>query len=221
MDLNEAMRARHSVRKYNDRPIEGEALDGLNHVIDDVNRISGLNIQLCLNEPAAISGLFATYGRFRNACNYVALVGKDEDSLEEKCGYYGERIVLEATRLGLSTCWVAGTYRKGKAAATVREGEKLMMVIAIGYGAEAGSPHKTKSIEQLSSVLGDMPDWFRRGMEAAQLAPTAMNQQRFRFELEDDRVTAVALPGPYVKTDLGIAKYHFEIGAGESGWRYA
>jgi nitroreductase len=139
--------ARHSVRKYDDRPIEGEALDGLNNVIADCNRASGLNIQLCIDEPGAISGFLATYGRFRNVRNYIALVGKSDDSLEEKCGYFGEKIVLEATRLGLSTCWIAGTYRKGKAAATVRPGEKLLMVIAVGY---AQKPDRHIKPRQLS-----------------------------------------------------------------------
>jgi nitroreductase len=221
MDLMEAMRARHSVRAYTDRPIDGEALEGLNAEIEACNRESGLHIQLCLNEPGAFSGLIARYGRFKNACNYLALVGKKDPELEEKCGYYGERIVLAAQRLGLNTCWAVGSFSRGKAAAEVREGEKLTLVISIGYGENQGAPRKTKSVEQLSRVSGDMPGWFRSGVEAAQLAPTAINQQQFRFELTGDRVRAVALPGYCAKLDLGIAKYHFELGAGEGGWRWA
>jgi nitroreductase len=220
MDLWEAIRARHSVRSYTDRRIEGETLDALRREIDACNRESGLNIQLCLNEPDAFSSLIARYGRFRNAQNYVALVGKKGADLEQKCGYYGERIVLKAAQLGLDTCWVGGTYRKGKAAAAVGGGEKLALVISIGYGETHGAPRRTKSIEQLGRADGVMPDWFRRGLEAAQLAPTAMNQQQFRFELHGDRVKAVALPGFYAKVDLGIARYHFEIGAGSEGWRW-
>ena len=221
MDLWEAMRARHSVRSYTDQRIGGETLNQLRQEIYACNRESGLNIQLCLNEPGAFSSLIAHYGRLRNVRNYIALVGKKDGSLEEKCGYYGEKIVLKATQLGLDTCWVGGTYRKGKAVASVGDGEKLALVISIGYGESHGSPRKTKSVEQLGRADGPTPDWFRRGLEAAQLAPTAINQQRFRFELQGNRVRAVALPGFFSKVDLGIAKVHFEIGAGPEGWHWA
>jgi hypothetical protein len=97
----------------------------------------------------------------------------------------------------------------------VAPGEKLCLVIALGYGASQGTPHKSKPVEKLMQVSGDAPDWFRSGMEAVLLAPTAMNQQKFVFALEGDRVSARAGLGFYTKIDLGIAKYHFEVGAGK------
>lgn len=222
MDLLEAMKTRHSVRRYIDKKIEGEVLNELHQIIDECNMSSGLNIQLCLDEPNAFAGMMARYGKFNNVKNYIALVGKKDDGLDEKCGYYGEKIVLKAQQLGLNTCWVAMSFSKEKSknAITVRPGEKLLMVIAIGYGETAGVPHKVKTIEELCSIKGPEPEWFRLGMEAAQLAPTAMNQQKFRFELDGDRINASAGLGFYTKTDLGIAKYHFEIGAGEGGWQW-
>jgi hypothetical protein len=69
-------------------------------------------------------------------------------------------------------------------------------------------------MEKLTQVSGETPDWFRRGMEAVLLAPTAVNQQKFTFSLEGNRVIAKAGLGFYTKIDLGIAKYHFEVGAG-------
>ncbi len=222
MDLMEAMKARHSVRRYTDKKIEGEVFDELSQVIEECNRDSGLNMQLCLNEPDAFAGMMAKYGKFNNVKNYIALVGKKDSSLEEKSGYYGEKIVLKAQQLGLNTCWVALSFRKGKSKdfITIRPGEKLLMVIAVGYGETSGVPHKVKSIEELCRINGPEPEWFRRGMEAVQLAPTAMNQQKFRFELDGDKISAFAGSGFYTKTDLGIAKYHFEIGAGEGGWKW-
>lgn len=62
-------------------------------------------------------------------------------------------------------------------------------------------------------VNGAAPDWFKKGIDAALLAPTAMNQQKFKFILNDNKVKAKAGIGFYSKIDLGIAKYHFEIGA--------
>lgn len=223
MDIFEAMKTRHSVRSYTDRKIEGDTLNALQQLIAVCNQESGLHIQLCLNEPTAFTGMMAHYGKFRNVNNYIALVGKKDGALEETCGYYGEKIVLEAQRLGLNTCWVALTFRKGKSkhAVQIDPGEKLLMVISIGYGETSGVARKTKSVEELSRVAGTMPDWFRSGMEAAQLAPTATNQQKFVFTLNGSTVSATAGSGFYTKVDLGIAKYHFEIGAGTDGWKWA
>lgn len=221
MTLIENMKARHSVRSYIDKPIEEEILIQLHQIIESCNRESCLNIQLCINEPKAFTGMMARYGKFNNVKNYIALIGKKGSDLDEKCGYYGEKIVLHAQQAGLNTCWVAMSYNKRKSAAVIAEREKLLLVIAIGYGEKSGVPHKTKSIDELSKVSGSMPDWFRRGMEAVQLAPTAMNQQKFCFELTGDSVIATSGSGFYTKVDLGIAKYHFELGAGDNGWRWA
>ena len=94
------------------------------------------------------------------------------------------------------------------------------MVLSVGFGETGGVSRKSKPIEKLCSVNGTMPDWFKKGMEAAQLAPTAMNQQKFRFDLDGKVVNAVAGVGFYTKVDLGIVKYHFEIGAGKDDWEW-
>lgn len=223
MDLMEAVHARHAVRAFKETPIASDSLAVLRQEIEKCNQESGLQIQLCTNEPEAFSGFLAHYGRFRNVRNYIALVGnKSEEGLETTCGYYGEKIVLKAQQLGLNTCWVAVTYKKGQVKKTVKIGrdQEMVIVIALGYGETQGEPRKTKAVEDLCKVSGDMPDWFRRGMEAAQLAPTAINQQKFIFALEGNRVKSLAGFGPNAKIDLGIAKCHFEIGAGPENWEW-
>jgi len=220
MDLLEAVKSRHSVRSYTDKKIEGEALEQLNKTIAECNSDSGLNIQLCLNEPEVFSGFMAKYGKFTNVNNYVALVGKKDARLDEKIGYYGEVVALKAQQLGMNTCWVAMTYNKKKCSAKINANEKLLMVLSLGYGENSGVLHKSKPIEKVSAVSGDMPDWFKKGMEAVLLAPTAMNQQKFHFVLNGNKVKATAGSGFYSKVDLGIAKYHFEIGAGKNGWEW-
>lgn len=218
MELLEAMEQRHSVRSYTDKKIEGEIKEKLQQKIEECNRESGLHMQLVLNEPKAFDGFMAHYGKFSDVTDYIALVGKKSGDLEEKCGYYGEKIVLYAQQLGLNTCWVAMTFSKVKGAYKVKPGEKLCLVIAIGYGKNQGVAHKSKTIEQVSQVKGKMPEWFERGVSAALLAPTAVNQQKFRFILKGNRVTADAGRGFYSKIDCGIAKYHFELGAGDGNF---
>ena len=141
------------------------------------------------------------------------LVPKGSD-LEEKCGYYGERLVLLAQMLGMNTCWVAMTH--GKSAAEIAGGEKQTCLIALGYGKTKGVAHKSKPMTELAKADATMPDWFCKGMEAVMLAPTATNQQKFLFELHGDAVTAkVSGFGFYSAMDLGIVRYHFEAATGK------
>lgn len=220
MDIWESMKTRHAVRSYTDRKIEGEILAGLRSEIEACNKESGLHIQLVTDEPDAFSGFMAHYGKFSGVRNYIALIGKKRPELDEKLGYYGERIVLKAQQLGLNTCWVALTFSKGKCGAKINRGEKLICVISLGYGETHGVPHKSKPMETLCKTDGNMPDWFRSGMEAALLAPTANNQQKFLITLSGGKVKAEATGGFYSQVDLGIVKYHFEAGTGKENFSW-
>ncbi|MBP1559742.1 MAG: nitroreductase [Oscillospiraceae bacterium] len=215
MNQIEIMKARHSVRQYKDQPIEADLIKILTDEINVCNEKSGLHIQLVTNEPKAFDGFMAHYGKFNGVTNYIAMIGKKGNDLEEKCGYYGERVVLLAQRLGLNTCWVAMTYNKIKTAFTINNGEKLCIVIAIGYGETQGVPHKSKPAESVMKADKPVPQWFQNGIDAALLAPTAMNQQKFVFYLSGNKVSVKAGVGFYTKLDLGIVKYHFELGAGK------
>lgn len=220
MTLFEAMTERHSVRSYKNIPLNAEVISTMREEIAECNNESGLHIQLVTDEPKAFDSFMAHYGKFSGVTNYIALIGKKDSSLDEQCGYYGERLVLKAQQLGLNSCWVAMTYKKIKTAFSVDDGEKLCAVIAIGYGSTAGVPHRSKAISEVSSVNGKMPDWFRNGMKYALLAPTAMNQQKFVFSLNGNKVSAKAEKGFYTKLDLGIVKYHFEVGAGKDQFEW-
>lgn len=212
MDLLTTIKNRHSVRNYLDQPINAELCTALNNIIKECNEQANLNFQLILNEPQAFNNFLAHYGKFSGVSNYVVLVAKKGQ--DETVGYYGEKIVLTAQALGLNTCWVALTYKKIKNVFKINKGEKLYCIIALGYGKTAGTSHKIKTIEQVSNAKNP-PEWYINGINAALLAPTAMNQQKFSFNLENDYVTIKSGVGFYTKIDLGIVKYHFEIGAGD------
>lgn len=220
MNLTQAMAQRHSVRSYNDKKIEGEVKEKLEQEIKACNKESGLHLQLVLNEPKAFDGFMAHYGKFSGVTNYIAMIGPKGKDLEEKVGYYGERLVLYAQQLGLNTCWVAMTYSKIKSAFVVNPGEKLCLVIAIGYGSSEGTAHHSKAESEVSAAEGNPPAWFTEGVKASLLAPTAMNQQKYKFTLNGNRVLAEAGKGFYTRIDLGIAKYHFELGAGKDNFTW-
>ena len=218
--MTEIMKARHSVRKYLDKPIPADVREKLDAYAVELNEKSGLNIQIVYDEPKCFGARRARYGSFENCSNYIAMIGKKSPDLEERCGYYGEFLVLRAQELGLNTCWAAITH--GKSAATVADGETEVIIISLGYGKTPGSPHKSKSPEDVSNVAADSPEWFKSGVEAALLAPTAINQQKFTLTLDGDRVAAKAgTIGPCLKIDLGIVKCHFELGAGADNFTWA
>ncbi len=219
MDIKEAIKERHSVRQFKDLPVKSEDKEKLEALIKDCNAESGLNIQLVMDDPECFDTFLAHYGKFKNAKNYIAMVGsKSLEKLDEKCGYYGQKIVLEAQALGLNTCWVAGTYGKGKCKANKNAGEKIVCVIALGYGENQGLAHKSKPLSKLCTVpevdLPDAPAWFREGLEAAILAPTALNQQKFLVSLEGDEAAVTTKGGMMTRLDLGIVKYNFEAASG-------
>lgn len=212
MDAMELIEARHSVRQYKEQPIEAEKRSVLDALCEKCNAESGLHMQIIYDEPKCFHSIMAHYGKFRGVTSYIAIVGKKGADLEEKAGYYGEQLVLKAQELGLNACWVALTH--GKSAAKVARGEKLAVIISLGYGETQGVAHKSRPLPELSRATGSVPEWYERGVRAAQLAPTAVNQQKFLISLEGDAVTITAPSGAYTKMDLGIVKYHFELVSG-------
>ena len=227
MTIQEAIEARHSVRAYKDQPLSEETVKVLEDEIVTLNNEGQLHIQLICNEPKAFQGTMAKYGKFRNANNYLVMAGKKADDLDERIGYYGEHLVLLAQTLGLNTCWVGLSYSKVPGTYVLDEDEKIACYIAIGYGETQGSGHKIKTVEQVSNASDITPSWFKRGVEAALLAPTAVNQQKFSFEyvgMSNNHHQVRAKKGfsmiGYTQMDLGIAKYHFEIGAGKDKFEW-
>lgn len=230
MTLLEAIDARHAVRKFQDRPLDEGAVAMLRNEIDRCNREGGLHIQLVTHEPVAFGTGMASYGIFSGVSNYMAMICRKGD--EVSLGYYGEQLVLLAQTLGINSCWVGLTFKKQPDHYTIADGEKLACVVALGYGETQGTPHpQKKGIEayyddrRMAEASQPLPDWFRNGMEAALKAPTAVNQQKFRFTLLDGAAvrleTRFTLLNAYAQVDLGIVRCHFEIAAGKDHFYWA
>ena len=216
MNLIDAIKARHSVRHYIDKPIEEKKIRRIQQLVNEYNAQSGLHIQFITNEPRSFGeSLLARYGKFSGVTSYLAMIGKKSKSLDETVGYYGENLVLEAQMMGLNTCWVGLSYKKISSVLDIADGEKLVCLISVGYGATQGVDHKRKAPNKVSKTeITTSPQWYKQGVACALLAPTAINQQKFKFTLHGGyKVSAKAGIGPYAKVDLGIVKCHFEIGA--------
>lgn len=216
MDILEAIKCRHSVRRYLDKAIEDEKKRELSAFINDVNAQSGLHIQLITDEPEGFSGRMAHYGNFEGVKNYIVMAGPK--GMDREIGYYGEKVVLKAQMLGLNTCWVAMTFNRRKAQYSLEKGEKMYVVISLGYGSYHGKERKSKAIAEITDTYENCPEWYRNGIDSVLLAPTAMNQQKFHFSLSGDKVMSKADRGFYTEMDLGIAQYHFDVASGRENF---
>ena len=229
MTIQEVIEARHSVRAYTGQPLATDVVEVLEEKIRELNEKGHLHMQLIRNETKAFQGKLAKYGKFRGVNDYIVMAGQKSDDLDERIGYYGEQLVLLAQTLGLNTCWVGLSYSKVPGTYILEAREVIEAYISIGYGETQGVSHKIKCVEQVSNANDLTPSWFRQGVEAALLAPTAVNQQKFFFEYipaRDGKPVQVlakrnfSLIG-FTQMDLGIAKCHFEIGAGKENFEWA
>lgn len=214
MDIMQAITQRHSVRAYTEQPIEQEKREQLDALAEQYSRDGDISIQIVYDDPAGFDSRLAHYGSFQNVSNYIILAGRRGEDIDERCGYFGEKLVLDAQMMGLNTCWVALTFNKKRVKELLGSDMQLCVVISLGYGADNGRVRKSKPIEKVTDAK-DAPEWFYDGVRAALLAPTAVNQQKFRFSLIDgEPVAKIAGIGSCIKVDLGIVKYHFEAATG-------
>lgn len=223
----ETIRERHSVREYDGKPLSRAEFDALIAVVEECARESGLDIQLVGDNPEVFN-VIARFGLIRGCRTHVAFVVDDakvgDVAADEAIGYWGQKIVLAAQDMGLNTCWCALCSRK-KSHAAMAPGKKIRLIIAVGHGKTQGFSRKTKSVEALSSVeCAKAPAWFAAAMEAAQLAPTAMNNQNFKITLlSDGKTVRIDAPQSGLNViDEGIVRCNFEIAANEAGadWRW-
>ena len=233
MTLSDAVSTRMSLRTYLPDPISLEQIRQLNKAIDQYNSRAGLHIQLICDRPEPFSSLTKSYGMLSGVRNYLVFAGPSSDpDLAEKCGYYGELIILTATAMGLGTCWVGGTYDQRSCLCHLAEGEKLVCVAAIGHTPEERTGREklirriaqrgSKSVAELASGLSHAPSWFMSGMAAVQRAPSARNRQPYRFVKKRDNSVQVHMTEntTFSPVDLGIAKLHFELGAHGGTWSW-
>lgn len=233
MIINEAMQVRTSRRKYCTTPIDPATVAKLQTNLDACNAEGNVDMRLVLGNGDAWNGLRNSYGMFNGVTNYVGLIYRQDDpSALERLGYYGEKWLLQATALGLGTCWVGGSFKRELCPFTLAEGEMIACTIAVGNVQEKPSGkerlirrlahRRTKTIAEMSRVSGAALPWFEDGMRAVQLAPSAINKQPVLFAAENGVVTASVEDPTNVGTalDFGIAKLHFELGAGGGQWEW-
>ena len=217
---------RISCRSYQNQILNKEHLQMLKDYLHELNQESGLHMELVHTPEAVLKLSGAMFSG--EVHTYLVLAGKDDALTGEQLGYYGEKFVLYATAIGLSTCWVAGTYDKKSVQAEIPNGEKIHSVIPVGYQT-AELPSKQKMIRAMlrkrdrkpeqfleSEIkFSDLPEWIQNGIRSILLAPSAVNQQPVNIVYENSRIfMKIWKNGRGMQfLDMGIAKYHFEVGA--------
>lgn len=234
MDIIEAIEKRISCRAFEDKPIEPEKIEALRQVIAEINELDDLHFELygpqdfgptlCLSKK-----MFANDSPW-----YAVLAAPAGPVFEERLGYFGEKLVLAATQLDLGTCWVAGTFNRSTIHADLVEGEVLHDVIPIGYVSDRmplkqrtirkalrGRSKKLEEMFEGPTPLAEAPEWIQACIDAVGKAPSAINEQPVVFAWAGGEAPIVArlarVRTGKEYTDLGIAKYHFELAAHACG----
>jgi len=240
----EAARQRRSRRSFDGSPVPESDLDVLAEAADRLRPFPGVRSVLARRAPERLyKGVVGGYGRISGAPSALLFVGKPHvPGVEVGIGYTGEMFVLEATALGLGTCWVGGLFnsRVARETAGTADDDKVYAVTPLGtpnqqvtsverlvYGMRR--PKSRKPVEEITSGLAgpQWPSWARPGLEAVRIAPSAYNRQPWRFRAEGTAVVVGfdGLDTPVIpkRWDCGIAMLHFELAiraAGATGsWR--
>lgn len=237
-----AIEKRRSRRHFDpDRPIEPEIMEALNSICEKFKPFPHAR-SCCVTTSVndVFKGIIGSYGKIKNPPAFIAFIGNmDAPSVQEEVGYAGEGIILEATALGLSTCWVGGFFRRKSVTKLIEldNNERVFAVTPVGYALTSesleeklmtgfGRTHKRRSISSLIKgyEMEKLPEWVKKAVEAARFAPSAVNRQPWSFQVENDGIT-VSLKSRSPKynisrrLDCGIAMLHIEVAALNSGYK--
>ncbi len=233
---------RRSRRRFSRRDVEPAAIDALQTFCQTFQLSPGVRVTLIEGGADVYTGILdrrvGAYGRVEGAPWTAAFVGPEGSEVE--VGYVGEAFILEATRLGLGTCWVAGMFDRKtvEPLASLRTGEQVVAVTPVGHPVErkqimermmsaAVRSAARRQVEEIAPGLKRgfgpdheaWPDWAVTAVEAARLAPSGANRQPWRFHLRDDSLVMSRAEEVYwtAPIDFGIAMLHVELGAGHQG----
>jgi nitroreductase len=226
---------RRSRRDYRQEPLPVEMKYTLKKTCRDFRPFEGIRAELLTENVSHIFNFIAaSYGTIRGVQSLFAFIGDIKNpQVHAQLGFTGQGLVLEATALGLGTCWVTGTFRMSKLRQLIplEENERIMAVSPLGFATlhiplreriMGGMINHAKRKPLRSLISGikkkEWPDWMENALEAARLAPSAMNRQPWRFHVEKDSITFYHQKGlldrhTSSRLDCGIAMLNMEVAA--------
>lgn len=233
----EFLRSRHSVRRYNNDPIEASAVKALKAEITMINtHEAGMHFELVCNDNAPFEGFRASYGMFSGVRNYIAaVVDRSFPDVMEKAGYFSQQIVMKATALGLGTCYVGGTFDESRVNVVLRPDRKILFIIAVGYaeskkdtfisGIAMKLAHRNdRKADDFFEPTGDFTlaeakkimSWLNDGLEGLSSAPSSLNRQPVRIRaVEKSGLEWIYGPTVTAEVDGSNQKNLIDLGIGK------
>lgn len=146
---------------------------------------------------------------FSGVSQYAAVICDDQLPYANLyAGMSGEAFILEATSLGVATCWVFGAFRRAACKVSLKDNERIAAIIPFGVAAEEkGIGHGRKTLKSLCATdPAAWPLWAYQTAEAVRVAPSGMNRQPWRFS--HSGATLRINMKPLDSLDTGIAVLH-------------
>ncbi len=231
----DAVFLRHSHRRFSGEVPKDDVTARIEKVCNEFRPFQGARAVLVRDSgkdvfKGAVSEFFY---KVKETPYYITFIGDmNAPNIQAITGYLGEGVILEATALGLNTCWVGGFYRPENVLKHINleDGEGVLGITPIGYSRDENDrvgkstkQYRRKNLDNL--VLSgeiDSKKWIRTALETVRVAPSAANRQPWRFEICDDSITVTSdskREGFRVSRRLncGIAMLHLELGARING----
>lgn len=245
--IMEIIKSRRSVRSYKEDKLDLVIKDKLTTYAQKITGPFEAKVRFVFLDNSVESdyGKMGTYGIIKGAQEFVAAIVDSEVNNLEQLGYALEKLVLYATSLGLGTCWLGGTFKKGDFEKLVGlEGNEIMPIVSpIGYPKEQGSyiehfmryaarSNQRKEMRELfyqenfNTPIEVEEGIYLDALEAVRLAPSASNKQpwrilrnedKYHFFLKSNTGYSEALGFNIQRIDMGIAMCHFEMVLNENG----
>lgn len=226
---------RRSRRGFDQKPLEPKSLSQMAAACENFRPFPNARSVLITESPDSVfKGAIGPYGKVKGAPAFIAFIGNmDSPNVYEQVGYTGEGIILEAEALNLATCWVAGFFKRKVVASLtdISRNERILAVTPVGYALKRpsfgeklmtgfGLTHKRKALSDLVTGLGESewPQWIKAALEAARIAPSAVNRQPWRFDVANNSITVSVNTsgweyGLSKRLCCGIAMLHIEVAA--------
>lgn len=166
--MNEIIRKRKSIRKYNLAPLDAATLEKVQAHIMSIKPLYP-DVNYSVEIVNKTKGIFNV-----KAPHYLIFGSEEKDGAYENIGFIGQQLDLFFSESGIGSCWLGASKPEAK------EESALSFVICMAFGKPAEPLHRDIS-EFKRKPLNEVSEGIDKRLEAARLAPSAVNAQNWYF----------------------------------------
>ena len=198
--MNEIIRKRKSIRKYERMPLDGATLANVREQIKKVKPLyPGIKYSIDITDKT--KGLLA---QGSGASSFLVFCGEDNPESYENIGFLGQQMDLFLSTNGLGACWL------GMAKPNEKSG--LPYIISMAFGKPAEPLYRSLS-EFKRKPLSEISEGDDERLDAARLAPSGMNAQGWFFVATNGIIRCYRKKSGLLSEklgciDMGIALWH-------------